>query len=153
MHSSKVDAVEDGGHGFGHGVGAFHACVSVRWRGCVGVRLASHLVVLQQQAEWSALGHPCLRVVRQPGQGTVPCVAAAARDRVVAAWGERGPGVRVRHDDLRLTPYSPGVSRLRSAVELASDVEGLRLVLESVLGDRYRVRVRDDGAVVGLWRR
>jgi hypothetical protein len=61
--------------------------------------------------------------------------------------------VRVRHDDPRLTPYSPGVARLRSAVELASDVEGLRLVLESTMGDRYRVRVRDDGAVMGLWRR
>jgi len=55
--------------------------------------------------------------------------------------------------DPRLTPYGPGVSRLRSAVELASDVAGLRLVLATTLGDRYRVRVRDDGAVVGLWRR
>jgi hypothetical protein len=38
-------------------------------------------------------------------------------------------------------------------VELASDVEGLRLVLTSAIGDRYRVRVSDDGSVVGLWRR
>lgn len=67
--------------------------------------------------------------------------------------GWNGTRIRIRHDDPRLTPYSPGVTRLRSAVELASDVEGLRLVLGSVLGDRYRVRVRDDGAVVGLWRR
>jgi hypothetical protein len=36
---------------------------------------------------------------------------------------------------------------------LASDVVGLRLVLASALGDRYRVRVSDDGSVVGLWRR
>ena len=53
----------------------------------------------------------------------------------------------------RITPYSPQASRIRSAVELASDVEGLRLVLGSVLGERYRVRVSDDGSVVGLWGR
>ena len=41
---------------------------------------------------------------------------------------------------------------LRAAVQLASDVEGLRLVLASTLGERYRVRVTDDGWVVGLWR-
>ena len=64
-----------------------------------------------------------------------------------------GTQLRVRHDDARLTPYSPGVSRLRSAVELASDVEGLRLVLGTVLGDRYLVRVTEDGRVVGLWLR
>ena len=45
----------------------------------------------------------------------------------------------------------PGSSS-RSAVGLASDVEGLRLVLPSALGDRYRVRVSDDGGTVGLWR-
>jgi len=67
--------------------------------------------------------------------------------------GWQGRQVRVRHDDPRLAPYSPGVSRLRSAVELASDVDGLRHVLETTMGDRYRVRVRDDGTVVGLWRR
>ena len=59
----------------------------------------------------------------------------------------------IPHDDPRLTEYSPGVARLRSAVELASDVEGLRLILVTTMGDRYRVKVRDDGAVVGLWRR
>ena len=36
---------------------------------------------------------------------------------------------------------------------LASDVDGLRLVLRTALGDRYSVRVSDDGSVVGLWRR
>ena len=55
--------------------------------------------------------------------------------------------------DPRLGPYSPQGQRVRSAIDLASDVEGLRLVLTSVLGDRYQVRVRDDGAVVGLWLR
>jgi hypothetical protein len=72
-------------------------------------------------------------------------------DPLVIAW--RGTRLRIRHDDERLTEYSPGVTRLRSAVELASDVEGLRLVLETTVGERYRVRVRDDGGVVGLWRR
>jgi hypothetical protein len=38
-------------------------------------------------------------------------------------------------------------------MELASDVEGLRLALLTTLGDRYRVRVADDGSVIGLWRR
>ena len=70
---------------------------------------------------------------------------------IVLGW--QGQRVRVRHDDPRLGPYSPGVARLRSAVELASDVDGLRLVLTSTVGDRYHVRVREDGAVVGLWRR
>ena len=72
-------------------------------------------------------------------------------DPLVISW--RGRQLRVRHDNPTLTPYSPMASRLRSAVELASDVEGLRLVLASVLGERYRVSVREDGAVVGLWRR
>ena len=59
----------------------------------------------------------------------------------------------VRHDDPHLSPYSPRGATIRSAVELASDVEGLRLVLSTAIGDRYRVSVRDDGRVVGLWRR
>ena len=67
--------------------------------------------------------------------------------------GWNGTQVRIRHDDPKLTPYSPGVSRLRSAFELASDVDGLRLVLTTTMGDRYQVRVRDDGVVVGLWQR
>jgi hypothetical protein len=37
-------------------------------------------------------------------------------------------------------------------MELASDVEGLRLVLASTVGDRYRIRVSDDGSTIGLWR-
>ena len=41
---------------------------------------------------------------------------------------------------------------VRSAVELASDVEGLRRFLVTALGDRYRIRVSDDGCTVGLWR-
>ena len=71
-------------------------------------------------------------------------------DPITISW--QGRQLRVRHDDPKLKPYKPQASRLRSAVELASDVDGLRLVLASVLGERYRVRVRDDGTVVGLWR-
>ena len=58
----------------------------------------------------------------------------------------------MRHDDPHLGPYSSRGATVRSAVELASDVEGLRLVLTTTVGDRYRVRVSDDGSVVGLWR-
>jgi hypothetical protein len=36
---------------------------------------------------------------------------------------------------------------------LASDVKGLRLVLASTGGDRYKVRIADDGTAIGLWRR
>jgi hypothetical protein len=73
-----------------------------------------------------------------------------APDPLVISW--RGQQLRVRHDDPRLSPYSPSGATIRSAIEQASDVEGLRLVLSSTVGDRYRVRVSDDGSVVGLWR-
>ena len=75
----------------------------------------------------------------------------SAPEPLVISW--QGQQLRVRHDDARLTPYSPGAARIRAAVELASDVEGLRLVMRSVLGERYRVHVTEDGSVVGLWRR
>jgi hypothetical protein len=78
-------------------------------------------------------------------------VAVNRPDPLIVAW--QGRQLRIRHDDPRLSPYSPTGATIRSAVELASDVEGLRLVLGSALGDRYRVRVSDDGATVGLWRR
>ena len=65
----------------------------------------------------------------------------------------QGRSVRVRRDDPRLGSYPPRGAVIRSAMELASDVDGLRLVLATALGDRYRVRVSDDGSVVGLWRR
>jgi hypothetical protein len=61
--------------------------------------------------------------------------------------------LRVRHDDPHLGPYTPRGAVIRSAIELPSDVEGLRLVLLTAVGDRHRVRVSDDGSVVGLWRR
>jgi hypothetical protein len=63
----------------------------------------------------------------------------------------RGQQLRVRHDDPRLSPYSSSSATIRSAIELATDVEGLRLVLTTV-GDRYQV-VADDDGVIGLWRR
>lgn len=69
---------------------------------------------------------------------------------LVIAWRDRQ--LRVRHDDPRIGPYSPVGQRIRAAVELATDVEGLRLVLASTVGYRYRVHVVDDGTIVGLWR-
>jgi hypothetical protein len=36
---------------------------------------------------------------------------------------------------------------------LASDVQGLRLYLVTVLGDFCLVGVAEDGSVIGLWRR
>ena len=72
-------------------------------------------------------------------------------DPLVIPW--QGREVRLRHDDPQLGPYAPHGAVIRSAVELAPDVEGLRLVLTSTLGGRYRVRVSEDGATVGLWRR
>ena len=65
----------------------------------------------------------------------------------------RGRMVRVRHDDPRLRPYWPRTDRLTSAMSLASDVEGLRLVLASTVADRYDFQVADDGSEVRLRRR
>ena len=48
--------------------------------------------------------------------------------------------------------YTGYGQQLRAAIELASDVEGLRLVLASTVGKRSPVRVSEDGSVVGLWR-
>ena len=73
-----------------------------------------------------------------------------APEPLVISW--RGGQLRVRHDDPHLGPYSSLGATVRSAVELATDVDGLRLVLASTVGDRYRVRVSDDGSVVGLRR-
>ena len=70
---------------------------------------------------------------------------------LVIPW--QGRQLRIRHDDPGIGPYSPRGAQLRAAIELASDVAGLRLVLTSTPGERYRVRVSDDGSVVGLWRR
>ena len=72
-------------------------------------------------------------------------------DPIVIPW--QGRQLRVRHDDPNLTTYSGPGQQLRAAVGLASDVDGLRLVLATALGVRYRVRVSEDGATVGLWRR
>ena len=65
----------------------------------------------------------------------------------------RGREVRVRHDDPALKPYTPMAMVLRAAASVASDVDGLRLVLESTVGKRYRVQVLDDGSEVRLRRR
>ena len=70
---------------------------------------------------------------------------------LIVSW--QGRQVRVRHDDPHLGPYTPRGAVIRSAMELASDVEGLRLTLVTALGDRYEVRVADDATVIGPWRR
>jgi hypothetical protein len=70
---------------------------------------------------------------------------------LVIAW--RGRQVRVRHDDPDLGPYTPRGAVVRCAVELASDVGGLRLFLATALGDRYEVRVAEDADVIALRRR
>jgi hypothetical protein len=64
----------------------------------------------------------------------------------------QGRELRVRHDDPPIGVYTPAGARIRAVVGLASDVEGLRLVLASTVGERYRIRVSDDGRTVGLWR-
>jgi hypothetical protein len=74
-----------------------------------------------------------------------------APDPLIIPW--QGRQVRIRHDDPHLEPYTPLGAIIRSAMELALDVEGLRLYLVTALGDRYAVRVADDGGVIGLWRR
>jgi len=74
-----------------------------------------------------------------------------APDPLVISW--QGRQVRVRHDDPHLGPYTPRGAVIRSAMELASDVEGLRLYLVTALGDRYQVRAADDGSVIGLSQR
>lgn len=71
-------------------------------------------------------------------------------DPFVIAW--RGRRLRIRHDDPRIGPYSPTGQRIRAAMELATDVEGLRPVLATTVGEWYRVKVAEDGSVVGLWK-
>jgi len=72
-------------------------------------------------------------------------------DPIVIHW--RGRQLRVRHDDPHLGIYTGSGQQLRAAINLATDVEGLRLALDTTMGRDYRVKVADDGSVVGLWRR
>jgi hypothetical protein len=48
-----------------------------------------------------------------------------APERLIVSW--QGHQVRIRHDDPHLGPYTPRDAFIRSAMELASDVERLRL--------------------------
>jgi hypothetical protein len=84
---------------------------------------------------------------------TAVAIIARATGYAYRSTYQNAGEVRVRHDDPHLGPYTPRGAVIRSAMELASDVEGLRLVLESTQGDSYRVYVADDGSTVGLWRR
>jgi hypothetical protein len=70
---------------------------------------------------------------------------------LVIPW--RARQLRLRHDDPYLGPLTGSGQQLQAAVQLASDIEELRRVLETAMGRDYRVRVADDGSVVGLWRR
>jgi hypothetical protein len=45
-----------------------------------------------------------------------------APEPLIVSW--QGRQVRVRHDDPHLEPYTPRGAVIRSAVELASDVQG-----------------------------
>ena len=66
----------------------------------------------------------------------------------------RGREVRARHDDIRLKHYTPMGMVLRSAASIASDVEGLRLVLASTVGGQhYRIEAPADASEVRLRRR
>jgi hypothetical protein len=87
-----------------------------------------------------------VKLVPEPGG-----LATVKPDPLVIPW--QGRRLRVRHDDPHLAPLTDQSKRLAAAVGLASDVAGLRLVLASTVGDRYRVKVADHGSVVGLWRR
>jgi hypothetical protein len=75
-----------------------------------------------------------------------------APEPFLVSWGD-GRTIRIRHDDHDRGPHEGNGQQVRAAVQLASDVEGLRLVLESAIGREYRVKVSDDGSVVALWRR
>jgi hypothetical protein len=88
----------------------------------------------------------------QPTRGARPRTVQPAKspEPLIVPW--QGRQAHIRHDDPHLGPYTPRGAVIRSAIELASDVDGLRLVLASTLGDRYRVRVSDDGSTGGLSR-
>ena len=71
-------------------------------------------------------------------------------DPLLIPW--RGGTIRLRHDDPRLGLYTDVGKRLTAAVQLATDIDGLRIVLASNHGRGYRVRVSDDAQTVGLHR-
>lgn len=63
-----------------------------------------------------------------------------------------GRQVRIRHDDPRLEPYAPRAAGIGSAMQLASDEFGLRLVIEATVGEWYQVDV-GEGPTVRLRRK
>ena len=71
---------------------------------------------------------------------------------IVIPW-TLGRDIRVRHDDPHLGIYAGSGRQIHAAIHLASDVDGLRRALETATGREYRVKVADDGSVVGIWRR
>ena len=63
----------------------------------------------------------------------------------------RGKDVRIRHDDPRLTRYSPVIATLQSAMAITTEVATSRLVMARERA--YDVQVVDDGSEVRLRRR
>ena len=63
----------------------------------------------------------------------------------------RGQDVRIRHDDRRLTRYSPVIATLQSAMTITTEVATLRLVMARERA--YDVQVLDDGSEGRLRRR
>jgi hypothetical protein len=59
-------------------------------------------------------------------------------ERLIVSW--RGRQLRVRHDDEHLGSCRPRGAVIRSAMELESDVEGLRLALVTAVREGYLVR-------------
>lgn len=84
------------------------------------------------------------------GTACLDATGMKAPEQLIIAW--RGRQLRVRHAYLKLGPAHPARSHAPSGLELASDVEGLRLVLMTTVGDCYGIKVADDGSggVVGL---
>lgn len=89
--------------------------------------------------------HAADRAHREAGRGL--------EEKGGEACGLRWRGHEVRHADPRLKPGTPMATVLRSATSIASDVEGLRLVLASTVGDRNVIEVPDEGSEVRLRRR
>jgi hypothetical protein len=63
----------------------------------------------------------------------------------------RGKDVRIRHDDPRLSRYSPAIATLQSAMMITTEVATLQLVMARERA--YDVQVLDDGSEVRLRRR
>jgi hypothetical protein len=82
-----------------------------------------------------AANHLRHREAARPSRDEPSIALVKSPDPLVISW--RGGQLHVRHDDRRLTPHSPRGATIRSAIEFATGVEGLRLVLMTTVGDHY----------------